>query len=282
MLNTLLMHLWQQLQLFTVFLQSFGIWCHKLGTPIFGQFYPFPLQHLSSSIRLDGKRRCTAIFRSLQRCSIGFKSGLWLGHSRTFTELSWSHFDILAVCLGSLSCWKMNLTPVWSRALWSRFSSRMSLYTAAFILPSIRTSLPVPAAEQHPHSMMLPPPCFTVGMVLAWWWAVPGFLQTWHLAFTPKSSIFVSSDQRILFLMVWESFRCILTNSRQAAMSLLLRSGFRLATLPYRPDWWIAAEMVVLLEGSPLSTEEHWSSERVTIGFLVTSLTKALLPDCSV
>ena len=36
--------------------------------------------------------------------------------------------------------------------------------------------------------------------------------------------------------------------------------------------------MVVLLEGSPISTEELWSSVRVTIGFLVTSLTKALLP----
>ena len=62
-------------------------------------------------------------------------------------------------------------------------------------------------------------------------------------------------------------------------MCLLLRSGFRLATLPYRPDWWIAAEMVVLLEGSPLSTEERWSSDRArAIGFLVTSMTKALLP----
>ena len=58
----------------------------------------------------------------------------------------------------------------------------------------------------------------------------------------------------------------------------LLRSGFRLATLPYKPDWWSAAEMVVLLEGSPLSTEERWSSDRVTVGFLVTSLTNALLP----
>ena len=36
--------------------------------------------------------------------------------------------------------------------------------------------------------------------------------------------------------------------------------------------------MVVLLEGSPISTEELWSSVRMTIGFLVTSLTKALLP----
>ena len=36
--------------------------------------------------------------------------------------------------------------------------------------------------------------------------------------------------------------------------------------------------MVVLLEGSPISTEEHWSSVRVTIGFLVTSLIKANVP----
>ena len=36
--------------------------------------------------------------------------------------------------------------------------------------------------------------------------------------------------------------------------------------------------MVVLLEGSLISTEELWSSVKVTIGFLVTSLTKALLP----
>ena len=36
--------------------------------------------------------------------------------------------------------------------------------------------------------------------------------------------------------------------------------------------------MVVLLEVSPISTEELWSFVRVTIGYLVTSLTKALLP----
>ena len=36
--------------------------------------------------------------------------------------------------------------------------------------------------------------------------------------------------------------------------------------------------MVVLLEGCPISTEELWSFVRVTMEFLVTSLTKALLP----
>ncbi len=55
-----------------------GILCHS------------SLQILSSSVRLDGKRWWTAIFRSLQRCSIGFKSGLWLGHSRTVTEFTFT------------------------------------------------------------------------------------------------------------------------------------------------------------------------------------------------
>ena len=36
--------------------------------------------------------------------------------------------------------------------------------------------------------------------------------------------------------------------------------------------------MAVLLEGSPVSTEDLWRSVRVTIGFLVTCLTKALHP----
>ena len=64
----------------------------------------------------------------------------------------------------------------------------------------------------------------------------------------------------------------LVANSRRAVMCLFLRSGF------VWPDLWSAAEMVVLLEGSPISTEELWSSVRVTIRFLVTFLTKALLP----
>ena len=100
---------------------------------------------------------------------------------------------------------------------------KVSLYFAPLIFASILTSLLVTAAEKHPNSMMLPPPCFT-GLTI-------------------------------------------------------LRSSLHLATLPYRPDRWSVVEMVVLLEGSPISTEELWSSIRVTIGFLVTSLTKVLLPQ---
>ena len=48
---------------------------------------------------------------------------------------------------------------------------------------------------------------------------VPGFLQTYRLAFKRNSSILVLSAQRILFLMFLESFRCLLANSKRAVMA---------------------------------------------------------------
>ena len=72
--------------------------------------------------------------------------------------------------------------------------------------------------------MMLPPPCFIIGMV-------PSFLQMWCLAFRPKSSILVSADQRILFLMVWE-FLGAFWHTPSGLSCFLLRSGFCLVTLP--------------------------------------------------
>ena len=58
-------------------------------------------------------------------------------------------------------------------ALWSRFSSRSSWYLASFIVSSILTSLPVPAAEKHSHNILLPPPCFIVGRKIASAWCSP-------------------------------------------------------------------------------------------------------------
>jgi len=76
----------------------------------FGDFLLFFSADPSSSVRLDGDCVCRNILMSLLGCSVGFKSGLWVGHSRTFKDLSWNHFSIvLPVCLGSLSCWQVNL-----------------------------------------------------------------------------------------------------------------------------------------------------------------------------
>ena len=51
------------------------------------------------------------VFKSRHKISIGFRSGLWLGHSRTLTSLSLNHFfTTLVVCFGSLSCCYFQLT----------------------------------------------------------------------------------------------------------------------------------------------------------------------------
>ncbi len=111
-----------------------------------GSFSHSSLQDLSSSIRLDGKRRCTAIFRSLHRCSIGFKSGLWLGHSRTLTEF------VLYPLLCYIGCVLRVVVLLEAEpspqsevqsALEHVFIKDIDI--AAFIFPSILTSLPVPA-----------------------------------------------------------------------------------------------------------------------------------------
>lgn len=78
------------------------------------------------------------------------KSGLWLWHSRTFTEWSWCSFVTLAVCIGSLSCWKTGAEPEHSGACYNQG------YVAAFIFPSTLTRLPILTAKKHLQSMMSP------------------------------------------------------------------------------------------------------------------------------
>lgn len=51
------------------------------------------------------------------------------------------------------------------------------LYFALFIVPLTPTSFLVTADENQPHSMILPPPCFAVGMVFSAWCKAPGLLQ---------------------------------------------------------------------------------------------------------
>jgi hypothetical protein len=79
---------------------------------------------------------------------MGFKSGHWLGHSRPFTFVFWSHSSIaLVVCLGlyALSCWNRNpVTSLKSFVLWSRFSSILlhSLFPL-YQSPSPLKSIPI-------------------------------------------------------------------------------------------------------------------------------------------
>ena len=97
-----------------------------------------------------------------------------------------------------------------------------ALYFSLFIFASILKSLPVPASEKHPHSLMLPTPWFTVEMV-------PGFLVTLGIQGKEFNFGFIRPDNLISHCL--RVFRSLLGNSKRAVMCLSLRSGFHLATL---------------------------------------------------
>lgn len=112
--------LWQQLQL-----QVFLAKSHKLCTPVYGQFIPLFLKSPLKLCRVGSV--WTAIFRSLHRRSMGFKSGLWLGHSRTVTDMSWSHSSIVFCCMSSAWCWHGTRSSAFSdkKIFFSSFSQSL-------------------------------------------------------------------------------------------------------------------------------------------------------------
>ena len=151
----------------------------------------------------------------------------WLGHSRTLICLFLSHsFVALAVCFGSLSCWKTHPWPIVSAlTAGRRLSPKISRYMAPFILPLIRWSHPVPLAEKHPQSIRFPPPCFTVGMVFLGLYSAFLFLQTRRVELMPNSSSFVSSDHITFSQASSGSSRCSLANFRRASTCAFFSRG---------------------------------------------------------
>ena len=122
----------------------------------------------------------TCFFNVPQRFSIGLRSGDLLGHWRTLVFFLVNRFDFkLAVSFGSLTCWNVSFRlPPCIKIWWCMAPS---------IFPSTLWSAPLSCAEKQPQVIILPHPCFTVGMVFFGSYAVPFFLQTWGVALDPIS-----------------------------------------------------------------------------------------------
>ncbi len=153
------------------------VWCDKLCSSAFGNyllFFSSPL-HLSSSVRLDG---ADAHFQVSPEIFDWVQAQALAGPIKDIHRVVYKPL-FLCVCVGPLSCWKVNLLPslrFWM--LWTGFSLRLSQYFGALGFSSTLTFHSVPATEKQLHSMRLLPAHFTFGMVLCRWWAVPCFLQT--------------------------------------------------------------------------------------------------------
>ena len=70
-------------------------------------------------------------------------------------------------------------------------------------MPCTRTRLPVPEAAKQPHSMMLPPPCLTVGTMFFGLKASPFLCQTYTISMCPNSSSLVSNVHGQTSVWLW-------------------------------------------------------------------------------
>ncbi len=148
------------------------------------------------------------IFRFLQKYLIGFSPRLWLGHSRTFTELSINHsccvFRVIVLLEGEPSAHSEVLNAldwVFIKTISIFWCIELFFYSEFLMSPS------VPAPEKLLHSTRPLPAHFNFGMVLCRWWAE-------LVSFKHDAWNWGSSNQIILFFRVWGSFRCFFANSK--------------------------------------------------------------------
>lgn len=91
--------------------------------------------------------------------------------------------------LRSSSCWKLNLCL---RGF--RLSKRLYIYLAPSIIPLILPIFSAVKKKKNLHSMMLPPPCFTVGMCSL---CGESCAKTKYLPCLTKHSVLISFGQSI-------------------------------------------------------------------------------------
>ena len=145
-----------------------------------------------------------------------------------------------------------------------------------FIIPGTTTSFPSPQAAKHPHSMMLLPPCLTVGMRF--------FPQKLFLVYTKHSTY--PYDQTVLFLSSLTTTRCSqylnglstlsFANWGWALWCFALSRGFFLATLPWNPALFSVHCIVVWCTSTLALYKLSCTSVEVTPWFSFTCLTSCL------
>ncbi len=181
--------------------QSFWVWVYQHGTSWLRNICPL---FFAKTLQICQIVRASPVHSPLQITPQIFNwIQVWAlaGPFQNFIIFWWSRsFVEFDVCYRLLSCWKMKFLFSFLAEAW-RFCANIDWYMELFIIPSTLTKAPVPE-EKQPQSVMLLPPCFTVGMVFLWWCAVLFFHQTYLLELWPKSSTLVSSDHNTFFHML--------------------------------------------------------------------------------
>ncbi len=196
------------------------------------------MQISSRAVMFWGCRWATRTFNSLQRFSMGLRSGDWLGNSRTLKCFLRSHsFVARAVCVWD-HCHAERPSHVSSSMpllMEGGFHSKSHDTWPHSFFPLHRSVVLVPFQKNSPKAWCFPPPCFTVGMVFFGCNSAFFLLQTRQVEFLPKSSILVSSDHMTFSQSSSGSSKCSLENFRRAWTCTGLSRGTRLALQDLSP-----------------------------------------------
>ncbi len=216
-----------------------------------------------------GCRWATRTFNSLQRFSMGLRSGVWLGHSRTLKCFLRSHsFVARAVCLGSLSCTSCN----------GHVSSSMSLLMEGGFHSKSHDTW---------HHSFFPLHRSVVLVPLQKWCSLDATQHSFSskhdkLSFLPKSYILVSSDHMTFSQSSSGSSKCSLANFRRAWTCTGLSRGTRLALQDLSPWRRSVLLMVAFVTLVPALCRSFTRPPRVVLGFLLTVLVIILTPRCEI
>ena len=203
---------------------------------------------------------------------MGFRSGDWLGHSRTFNMFL---FEPLLCCLGRMFWFIVMLEDSsmthfqcshWGKEIvCQNFPAHGSIHPP---LDTVKSSL----AEKHPQSIRFPPPCFTVGMVFLGLYSAFLFLQTRRVELMPNSSILVSSDHITFSQASSGSSRCSLANFRWACTCAFFSRGTLRAQQDFNPSRCSVLLMVLFVTVVPTAFRSLTSSYCVVLGWSLTFL----------
>ena len=166
-----------------------------------------------------------------QIASMIFKSGLCGGHSIS-SRTPWSSFlfkyllNFFAMCLGSLSYWKVKRGPINRLPDCMAGWMKICLYFSAFIIQSIPTKSPTPPAEIQSKTCIDPPPCFTVRCKQGSCNSSPFLLRTYWSRLLPKISNFDLSLHSTFFH--WSEFQLLCSHAyfNRLVLFPFLKRGF--------------------------------------------------------
>ncbi len=206
-----------------------GLYCNRLQFLLVLGHFPFSF-----------------VFSKWNACSIGFRSGDWLGHCITVHFFPFKNSLVaFAVCFGSLSICTVKRRPMSSEAFGWIWADNIARNTSEFILLLLSAvTSSINTRETSSTGSHTCPRHDTTTTMLHWWGGMLRIMSSSFLLHTllfPSlwyKLILVSSVHRMLFQNCEGFFRCRLANSNLAFLFLRLTNGLHLVVNPLYSLWW--------------------------------------------